>query len=470
MGILFMSEANKKRLSKRFVDGLEPDKKPYNVWDTDVRGFHVRVMPSGRKTYTLYYRDLNGKQHKPRIGIHGDITIEEAREIAGDWRYSISKGETPGVKTIALKISGSSWSKILGVDHQETCRDEIDQKYEAIRSGRKPEVEEAYRLGCLEYPPLVSDLFKAYERKHMLVRQKLSTRKNNYTIWNKHILPRFEYFKVVDISHEDMEKMHLEMDDKPTNANRVLEVCKKAFHLSQRWGWRDRGDDPTEFIKAYPERKRKRYLAESEAQRLGSQLINFEEYGGRHKDFSRLIRLLILTGARLSEIMHSELLWVSDNRFILDLPDSKTGEKELMLPAAAMEIIREIRNDPTHKSKYIIPGDASKRRVGGMSRTEDIPMSYPYDLWQDLLEGAEITNLHIHDLRHSFASIALNVTGNLPMVGEMLGHADTKTTARYAHLMDDPKRKAVDASAETVNLWLSGKVVSLADARKKKSG
>lgn len=418
-----MSE--KKRLTKRLVDALQPGPAAYSVWDTDVRGFYVRVLPTGRKVYTMYYRDRAGKQYRPKIGIHGEITVDKAREIAGDWREAIAEGKDP------------------------LNRGDDGKPVDLVT---------------------VADLYDRFDREHMKVRQKPRTQANNRSIWKNHLLPKIGKLPASSVTRDDLAEIHHAMADTPVNANRVLEVAKKAFQYAELWGWRQPGTNPCEHIEAFPEKKRKRYMTRAEAGRLGKALLDWEAKRGRYRDVSRLVRLLVLTGARLTEIMHSRLDWVDHDRSVIMLPDSKTGEKELMLPAAGLAIIQEIERDPDHKSQFIIPGDASKRRRG-KDRDADIPMSYPYDLWAELMKQSEITDLRIHDLRHSFASIALDVTKNLPMVGELLGHADSKTTARYAHLMDDPKRQAIDASAEQVRTWLDGKVVSLAEeAKKRKSG
>jgi integrase len=397
----------KTRLTKKVVDGLEARVNRYDVWDDGCTGFHVRVSPAGSKIFYLVYRDTSGKQRKPRIGEYGKpLTVDAARKIADNWARKIAAGDAP--------------------------------------EGALPMIEN----------PTVLDLEKRYMQEYAAKKQKPRTRANNKSYWKCHVLPRFGDRRVRDIEYDDIAALHLEMCEKQTTANRVLEMMTKAFALAEFWNWREKGTNPCEWIEAYPEAKRKRYLTPQESKRIGATLRTWLTYNrGSKVRFAQLVLLLIYTGARLNEIMASKISWIDWERGILDLPDSKTGQKELMLTAAALEILQQISDNSN--SKWIIPGDASKRRKGGGARDEDIHMVYPYDLWHALKIDAEIEDLRIHDLRHAYASLALYVTKDLTMVGGLLGHADAKTTQRYAHLMDDPKRFAAESTAEKITEMLS---------------
>jgi integrase len=201
------------------------------------------------------------------------------------------------------------------------------------------------------------------------------------------------------------------------------------MNLAELWGIRAKGTNPCRGIQANGERKIKRYLPREELQRLLAALDAFAVAGVRWR-FAQLIRLLLLTGCRVSEIMTARWEWLDQDATVLKLPADahKTGgngdERKVHLPPAASLILRELRR--RSNSEWIVAGDGDGHLIG-----------YWY-MWEDLLERAKIKDLRVHDLRHSYASYAITQANlTLPQVGALLGHASPQTTARYAHLMDE---------------------------------
>lgn len=156
------------------------------------------------------------------------------------------------------------------------------------------------------------------------------------------------------------------------------------------------------------------------------------------------IRLLILTGARLREILDAQWEHVDIERGVIFLADSKTGRKPVYLSAAALEVLAglpRIEGNP-----YIVPGEKAGRPKSDLKRP-----------WAAICKSAGLEGVRLHDLRHSFASIGAGASMGLPVIGKLLGHSQATTTHRYAHLDADPLRRAVDTIGATITAAMNGK-------------
>ena len=168
------------------------------------------------------------------------------------------------------------------------------------------------------------------------------------------------------------------------------------------------------------------------------------------------IRLLILTGARLREILHARWDYVDFERETIFLPDSKTGKKPIYLNAAALAVLADLPR--LEGNPHVFPGKKDGMPREGLDRP-----------WSVIRKAAGLDGLRIHDLRHSFASIGAGASLGLPIIGKLLGHTQPATTARYAHLANDPVRQAVETIGATISAAMSRKpgaeVVSIKRAR-----
>jgi integrase len=156
------------------------------------------------------------------------------------------------------------------------------------------------------------------------------------------------------------------------------------------------------------------------------------------------IRLLILTGARLREILHAKWSYVDLERGMLHLPDSKTGKKTIYLSTTALEVLSAIPrlgNNP-----HVIPGE-----------NPDAPRADLAKPWRAICSAANLPGLRVHDLRHSFASIGAGASLGLPIIGNLLGHSQAATTHRYAHLDSDPMKRAVETIGATIATAMSAR-------------
>ena len=371
-------------ITKWLVDSLTPKDKDYILWDDAIKGFGIKVTPKGRKSYLFKYLNQNKLQRRPSIGVHGSITCEQAREIAKDWSYQVSKGDDPAVSK---------------------KEDNGNVLVEAF----------CYRY-LNEYATIFKKPKSAYDDERNIKR---------------HIIPSLGSTRLDQLSKEQIESLHISLKNTPIMANHVRGIISKMLNLSEEWGLRPEGSNPVRFIKKYPSKTRERYLSSEEIDRLVLVLDEALETGSETPYVVALFKLLLLTGARLREIMHAKWEWVDFERKVLALPDSKTGKKHIRLSDAAIDILQNlprVANNP-----YIIVGNK-----------EGEPLKEPKKQWKRICDKAGLSDVRIHDLRHTYASKCVEQGISLQVVGELLGHRNARTTERYAHLVEDHVRQATE--------------------------
>ena len=211
------------------------------------------------------------------------------------------------------------------------------------------------------------------------------------------------------------------MSDKPTQANRTLEILSKMFNLAEEWGFREPNTNPRRGIKKYPENKRERFLSRAELDRVFEVLGEMAVERVEMPSAIAAVRLLMLTGCRLNEIMTLQWRFVDLKVGVLRLPDSKTGPKHVRLGEAATQVLKSIKQ--IEDNPWVLTG-----KVEGGRLTDLQPF------WQRVRARAGLNDARIHDLRHTFASVLAEDGVSLHAIGKLLGHASTETTKRYAHL------------------------------------
>ena len=223
----------------------------------------------------------------------------------------------------------------------------------------------------------------------------------------------------------------------PGHANRTLGVLSRMLTMAEVWEMRPEGVNPCRFVKKYPEHKRERFLSDDEYRRLGAALRDAEHEGFASPAAIAAIRLLMLTGCRSGEILSLRWEDVDLDRGELRLSDSKTGARIVHLGEPAIEVLRGIQRRADNP--WVLPG-----------LKDGAHLAFLHGPWRRITERAGIGNLRIHDLRHSFASGGLLVGEGLPMIGKLLGHNKVQTTARYAHLANDPVKSAANRIATRI--------------------
>ena len=371
------------KLTKRFVEAIPVGDRDVIEWDSEIRGFGVRVWPTGKRTYFLKYRTREGRQRKPTIGVHGvDITAEEARDIAHQWRTEARRGGDP-------------------VSSRRQARE----------------------------MPTLAEFAERYLAKHARVYKKPSSLANDERLLVKRILPALGRRKLNEVSREDVARLHRELQSTPYEANRLLALLSKMFNLAEEWGLRPEGSNPCRHIRKFGERKRQRFLGLDELARLGA-VITQEEHNRTHApSVFAAIKLLLFTGCRLSEILTLRWAEVDLERSRLRLADPKTGPKVVYLNSAALEVLSNLR--PQEGNPYVIPGAKAGRHLVNLEKP-----------WLRLRDQAGLADVRLHDLRHSFASAGAVNGLSLQTLGALLGHTDPATTNGYAHLFADTLRQA----------------------------
>lgn len=370
------------KITKRTVEGLKVKAKDYIAFDTDLPGFGVRVMPSGKRFFLVQYR-RRGRTRRVMIGQFGIVTAELARREAT-------------IKLGSVRGADGDPAALRDAERQSTTMKELGERFlsQYVSARCKPSTQAEYRR-CVE-------LF---------------------------LNPFFAKQRVRSVTTADVAELHGSHSHIPYQANRVLGVLSKMMNLAETWGIRDKHTNPCEDIDHYPERKRERFLSSTELQRLGQALAAAEASEAESKHAVAAFRLLVLTGCRLSEIQKLEWRFVYLEENELRLPDSKTGAKTVHLGDAAVAVFKAIPR--IVGNPYVIAGKKEKSHL--------TDLQHP---WRRIRKAARLDDVRIHDLRHTFASEGLLVGEGLPMIGKLLGHTQVQTTARYAHLASHPIKQA----------------------------
>jgi integrase len=382
------------KLTKTVVERAAPRAQRYRLNDSLVPGLCLLVLPSGSRTYYLRFRQLDGRQLELKLGTPVELTVDDARRIARDALAQVREGRRPTEERRSLRQAQTL---------ADLAREHLDRHASKKRSG-----------GCDE------------------------------TNWRVHLLPALGgATKVAAVNHADVTRWHAE-HRQPITANRALRTLSVAMRLAEQWGWRPHNTNPCKGVKPHPERQRRRYASQEELTRLRAAMQRWEAAGplAIRWRFIQLVRLLLLTGARLREVMCAEWSEIDWGRGVLRVPAErgKTGAAEVRLSDRAVEVLRALEA-AAGGGRWVIPGESGDRPLVGYRR-----------MWLALLEEAGVSDLRVHDLRHTFASYSLSGGQTLGTVGQLLGHRSTQTTSRYAHLVDDAARAAVERVSDDLGV------------------
>jgi integrase len=257
-----------------------------------------------------------------------------------------------------------------------------------------------------------------------------------------HILPLLGTKRLAEITAADIAQFHTLRGKCPSNANRCLALLSHIFSIGAKWGAVPAGTNPCRGIKRFRERIRERFLSAEEVVSLGKALAEVEVSSATDRNSEdwravNIIRLLVYTGARLSEILTLQWGWIHWEAGFARLPDSKTGTKNVPLPQPALDLLRRISEEHGRQSKFVFHGKRNGTYFTGIQKP-----------WQRIRQRAGLPDVRIHDLRHCFASTAVAHGESLYLVGAVLGHRTTSTTQRYAHLAMQP---ILDSANRTSN-------------------
>ena len=383
------------RITKRAVDALTAREREYMLWDRDIKGFGVRVHPSGRKVYLVKYRH-RGRVVKKTIGPHGAIPPAAARACAAE------------IITAA-----------------KTGRDLAGRELPARKAGA----------------PTMHELAKRFVEEYIPARCKQSSAHSYARAVRQHVLPRLGNRRVADVTRGDVATLHHEIVRDSLRGQPHPRDPVRHVHRGRTLGAQAGGLQPVSLREALPGAAARAVSVRGSCawpyRRLGAALREAESTGAVAASAIAAIRLLMLTGCRLSEIMTLRWENIALGAAELRLPDSKTGAKVVHLGKPAIAVLRGIAR--VEGNRWVIAGRRSGSRVASLH--------YPWGL---IRKQAGLDDVRLHDLRHSFASGGLLVGEGLPMIGKLLGHSQVQTTARYAHLADDPVKAAADRIASRI--------------------
>lgn len=384
--------STKKKLTKAYVDSIKAptDSQDAWHWDTDVPGFAVRAQISGRLTYVVRYRTADGLARKMKLARTCDMHPDKARDMARDVFARVAKGEDP--------------------------------------AGARQEARQA---------PTMTELEAKYTDEHAKPFKKASSQRSDELNWKNHILPAWGSRKVRSITEADVLKLFGKLSDRKSTANQVLALLSKAFNLAEKWGFRDKNTNPCKGVKKFDIAEKELILNPEQIKALNITLLAMTAKGEIRSDFADFIRLLMLTGCRKCEIMHAKASWIDLHQGLLLLPDSKVGQRKIVMSAPALQIAETLVADGR---EWLIPG-----RRGGQ------PLQTPYRIWKAVKQAAGLPlELRLHDLRHTAGSLAHMAGATQKEIAEMLGHKQLTTTERYLHGAAGSKGRTVSTLGNVI--------------------
>jgi len=360
-------------------------------FDAKVAGFACRVTKAGARSFVFNYRTRAGRQRRITIGSFPAWKTAAAREEATKLRQAVDRGEDP------------------------------------MQARRE-----------LRGAPTVTDLADRYRQVHLPTKRPASAA-NDEAALRKYVLPALGNLKITDVQHADIVALHRKISDPPKPAksapiaaNRVLALVSTMFNLAIQE--RLRVDNPAQHVARNPENKRDRYLNREEIARLSAVLAAHPE-----KAAANAVRLLLLTGARRGEVLGATWDQFDLAAGAWTKPPGSTKQKKLHrvpLSAPALALLAEMRAEAAPDANFVFP---SRTRAGKVK-----PLGSIKTAWATICRRAGLEDVHLHDLRHSFASLLASGGASLPLIGALLGHTQAQTTQRYAHLVDEAMRDATE--------------------------
>lgn len=396
-----------------------PEKGQRIYYDGALPGFGVRVTSAGAKTFVLNYRVRGtGKERRYSIGSTAHWKVVAARKEAEQLRKIIDLGGDP-----------------LG-DIEQTRR-QADQ--ERLRS------------------KTVDQLCDRFEAE-LLPSLRPATQKFYKLAMKNHIRPALGRKRVDEVTKEHIEEIHERLTERGQRhqANQCVVLAGGLFKRAIQWGWRS-GENPARDVDKHTLEGRERYLSPAELKRLSDAVEGLQD-----RQAAAIIKILIYTGARVGETLRMRWQDIDFQRGVWIKPSAATKQKRIHRLPLAIPVISLLK---TLKEEQDAAYSSLAAHLASAGRPEPNrpPWVFPgrgkaghrTDLrlpWETALKAAKLSDLRIHDLRHSLASTLVGAGYSLPMIGAALGHTRTETTARYAHLADDPLRTAMTAVADIIDM------------------
>lgn len=392
------------KITKKIVDAIKPDaSKPVVIWDSELRGFGVRVMPSGVGSYILFYRTIEGRQRKMTLGRVGTLTTEQARNLAREKLAEAMTGGDPAAQRQEIR-------------HSMTIAELCDEYLEHAKQRLKP--------------------------------NSYSSNESNIRI---HIKPLIGTRAAAKLTVADVVKMQDDITEGKTakyrsgrggystggiaSASRTMTILGGVLEFGRLRGIV--AENVTRGIRKQQSKARDRFLSDEEITRLGAVI--------RESDHEGLIGLtavqfLLLTGLRRNEALSLKWDWIDIHGGCIHFPDTKTGKQVRPVGKAAFSVLEYLPN--LGQTGFVFPSMKGDGHFIGLPK-----------VLNRLCKAAAIEDVSLHTLRHTFASVAAGMGYSELTIAGLLGHSAQGITARYAHVAD----KALIGAADAV----SGHIVEL---------
>lgn len=453
--------------TKITISSIKELKSGTTLWDIDVKGFGCRCrQDASTKVFIVKYRFGKGRSARQYLFTIGKLgspwTPETARDEAKRVLGRVANGENPAEERKDHKIANS-----------------VDEAFTLFIAGSHDK----------RAPRTIAE----YQR-----------------LYNKWTRAYIGPYKIQDVTRADVARLHTAMSKTPPQANRLLQMLSALFTWCEKCGYRAEGTNPCRYVEKYKEFSKERFLSLREMQALNTAVQKYEHQYGHIKENAHkknksgdtkvniitpfvvsAVKLLIYTGARRNEIL--ELKWddVDFRNRLIRLQRSKTGQRTIYLSAPAMQTLAEILR--IEGNPYVICGAKDRERLANIKDPwgrirkmatidvwmeddkirpliEEATASLPPDTRPDQIFTAAqelakvrsvilppgLSDVRLHDLRHTYASFAVTGGHHLKIVGSLLSHTSIKTTERYAHLSNDPIQAANEAIADSITQAMNG--------------
>jgi integrase len=410
------------------VDSAKPSSKDLFFWDIELKGFGLKVTPKGNRVFVVQY--WSPARHRTRrritLGAFGVLTVERARELGRQHLGRVANGADPAMEF---------------AEKRRMLRDETLDQVSALF------LEEAHAK-------MRPRSFEEYARTFRV-----------------NILPALGRFPLALLSSREVAALHLQLRDTPYQANRTVQYLRAFMNWAEARGYRYANTNPCLGLQLFPERSRERFLTVKEIGRLGAALAQAERFGlpaaplhrktprsektARNRPRSAdtpvkanplviaAIRLLLFTGWREQEVLTLRWTDVDLERGSATLPNTKTGKSYRPLGKPALALLKRL---PRYaNSPWVFPGARTGAPLREIQRT-----------WYAARFAAGLSDVRLHDLRHTVASFAVSAGHSLYLTGKLLGHTRSESTQRYAHLGEDVRQATADSVSSAIARAMDG--------------
>jgi integrase len=260
--------------------------------------------------------------------------------------------------------------------------------------------------------------------------------------------------KIEVVTRQDIQRLHHDLRHTKYEANRTLALLSKMFNLAELWGLRADNTNPCRHVQRYRELHRERFFTDDELMRLGQALTSMENELAILRGVAHAVRLLALTGCRMSEILGLKWAQVDMTAGTFRLEDAKSGARTVILNDAALETLAELPRD----SDWV---------VGGAKAGKPLSAGTLEHSFQRIRERAGISNARLHDLRHTVGTYAAQFGANAYVIRDTLGHKSAAVTDRYVARATDPQRVVSNQIGNRIAAAMSGQKAEIIHLSKK---